>query len=100
MRRVAILPHLDQPYLGALLRDLRLRAGYSANRLGIEADIDHAHVSRIENGRRAASRITLNAFADVLELDDSARTALLIAGGYWPHPPPRSSLWLMVGISD
>lgn len=99
MRHYAIDPAIGQPHLGPLLRTLRERLGVSLNTLAVSAGVDHAHVSRIERRQRAASATTLRALAQALDLDATQTSALLLAGGYVPHPHTRRSLERLLGLT-
>jgi transcriptional regulator with XRE-family HTH domain len=70
--------------LGAVLRRYRQAAGISQSCLADGADVDHAHVSRIEAGARLSSRETLLRFATVLGLSADERDDLLQAAGLAP----------------
>lgn len=54
--------------IGAALKDLRSRKGYSARRLAEISSVSGAMISRIENGQVSPSISTLNALAEALEV--------------------------------
>jgi len=54
--------------IGAALKDLRSRKGYSARRLAEISNVSGAMISRIENGQVSPSISTLNALAEALEV--------------------------------
>lgn len=55
--------------VGARIREVRKERGYSQDHLAYSIPIDRAHVGLIENGKSAASIITLVKFAIALECE-------------------------------
>lgn len=54
--------------IGAALKDLRIRSGYSARKLAAISDVSGAMISRIESGQVSPSISTLNALASALQV--------------------------------
>lgn len=77
---------VETPF-AATLAELREARGLSQSRLAHESGFDHSYVSRLENGKREASRDTINTFAEVMDLSGRERDRLLIAGGFAPSDP-------------
>ena len=55
--------------IGARIKELRKRRGYSQDLLSEKIDIDPKHLSRIEVGKGYPSLQTLERIADALEVD-------------------------------
>lgn len=74
---------------GALLRDLRIAAGLSQNRLARLAGINPAHVNRMERpskkGFNQPSRTVVLRLWEALEAHPVDRERLLVAAGYVPE---------------
>jgi transcriptional regulator with XRE-family HTH domain len=63
---------------GGVLRDARLKAGFTQERLALDAGIDRTFVSLLERGRRQPTIETLFRLAKVLQVSPAtlvARTA-------------------------
>jgi ribosome-binding protein aMBF1 (putative translation factor) len=60
----------------------RVNAGLSQNALARLAQIDVAHVNRLEHGKADASRFVILALARALELSPYKRARLMEAAGY------------------
>ncbi len=75
--------------VGWNLRRIRVRRGYSIERLAGDADVDSSHVARIERGTVNSSIDVLDRLAGVLEvrLSDLFRQP---PPGAKPPPPLRS----------
>lgn len=58
--------------VGANIRDLRNAQNLSQRKFAQMVDMDHAHVSNIENGSRNPTLDTLSNIADGLDVDVSA----------------------------
>ena len=68
--------------LGELLRGWRALRGLSQQNLALAAETTSRHLSFIESGRARASKEMILRLADVLEVPQRNRNALLAAGGY------------------
>jgi transcriptional regulator with XRE-family HTH domain len=83
---------------GALLKHLRVRAGWSQNKLAREAGCDPAYVNKLERSAEHSqiqpSRAFVLAFADVLELTPRWRDELLVAAGYCPVAISNAGGWI------
>src|SRR5215472_10691552 len=78
----------DAEGFGALLRRLRVTAGFSQAALAERAGLSVDAVAALETGRRKNPRaFTLRVIADALELDPAARDLLVSRAG--PGPPGR-----------
>jgi transcriptional regulator with XRE-family HTH domain len=78
----------DAEGFGALLRRLRVTAGFSQAALAERAGLGVDAVAALETGRRKNPRaFTLRVIADALELDPAARDLLVSRAG--PRPPGR-----------
>lgn len=71
----------------AVLAELRTARGWSQGKLGIEAEIDHSYVSRIERGERMPHRPAVLALAEALEATERDTDRLLVAAGFLPLSP-------------
>jgi len=60
---------------GGVLRDPRLRAGFTQERLALDAGIDRTFVSLLERGRRQPTIETLFRLAQVLEVSPATLVA-------------------------
>jgi transcriptional regulator with XRE-family HTH domain len=74
----------------ALLVRYRRRRNWSQERLGLEAELDHSLISRIEGGARAPTYAAVAKVCAALGLSDDERDALYVAAGFAPE-------WLTVG---
>jgi transcriptional regulator with XRE-family HTH domain len=75
---------IDEPSVGALLRQWRERRRLSQLELALQADISARHLSFLETGRsRPSSEMILRLTAE-LEVPLRDRNRLLLAGGYAP----------------
>lgn len=74
------------PTFGETLARLRQQRGLSQSRLGVEAEIDHSYVSKLESHQRNPSRDAVCALAEALTLTPGERDLLLITAGYLPSP--------------
>jgi transcriptional regulator with XRE-family HTH domain len=71
----------------ALLRRHRLLAGLSQEALAERAGLSVRGISDLERGvRRAPHPATISRLAEALDLDDSARKALLLTASHMPLP--------------
>ena len=75
---------------GALLRQLRARAGMTQEGLAERSDLGVRTIRGLETGERADPRVgTVRRLADALELDDTERIDLFAAAGHAePHKEP------------
>lgn len=82
-RRRAMLPVVAEaaPGFGQALRAYRSRNRLTQSALGDLADLDHAHISRLESGERAPSRDAVERLATALHLTTGDRDRLLITAG-------------------
>ena len=75
---------------GALLRRLRVAAGFSQAALAERAGLSEDAVAALETGRRRKPRaFTLRLLADALELDPQARAELAAQAGPGPQASPE-----------
>lgn len=74
----------DQALFRALVKRHREARRWSQERLAEEAECDHSLVSRVEAGRRSATRALVGKVATGLELDRAETDALFVAAGYLP----------------
>lgn len=73
-----------QPTIGDLLRQWRKQRLLSQSELAIQAGISTRHLSFIENGRSAPSRVIVLQMAESLGLELRERNQMLLASGYAP----------------
>ena len=82
---------------GALLRNLRVRMGFSQNHLARLAAIDPGYVNRLErappDSANFPSRKVVLALADALEVTTDTRERLLVAAGHCPEAIIRAGGW-------
>jgi transcriptional regulator with XRE-family HTH domain len=69
---------------GAVLKELRERAGLSQNQLAKLSGLDHSYLSRLESGQRHPSYDAVARLAKVLARDKQERERLFAAAGYVP----------------
>ena len=62
--------------VGAALRVARKRAGLSLVQVSARCSLDRSYVARLERAERAPTASTVEALADVLDLDDELRARL------------------------
>lgn len=74
---------------GATLKAMREARCISQSKLAIAAGFDHSYVSRIEDGSRGASLVTVMALAEALELSDHETDELRQAAGFAPRHSPE-----------
>jgi transcriptional regulator with XRE-family HTH domain len=67
------------PEVGAMLRDARHSAELTGRQAAARAGISRGMLLDVESGRRCPSAAVAEALADVLDLDEAERTALLAA---------------------
>jgi len=60
---------------GAILRESRINAGLTQEKLALEADLDRSYISELENGRKHPSLETILKVAPVLKLTAEAMVA-------------------------
>jgi transcriptional regulator with XRE-family HTH domain len=73
-----------QNELGVLLRHWRDVRGRSQLDLAVDTGISQRHISFIESGRSAPSRLKLIDIAEALDVPLRERNTLLLAAGYAP----------------
>lgn len=73
--------------VGSLLREWRQRRRLSQLELSLKAEISTRHLSFLETGRSAPSRVMVLQLADRLDLSLRERNRLLLAAGYAPAYP-------------
>lgn len=83
---------MTAPSFGALLRELRIRAGLSQTRLAERSGYDRSHVSRLEDGSRAPKFGTVLALAAALGLSDADTDRLLVVAHFPPASPHIQAL--------
>jgi len=57
---------------GAILKELRVKKGYSQEALAIECDLDRTYISLLERGLRQPTLSTLFKIAEILEVTPSS----------------------------
>ena len=72
-----------QVLIGARIRQLRLICGLSQAQLGARVGIGAPEVSKVENGRRVASLVTLSRFAQGLDVPLHELLAVEEEGDYF-----------------
>ena len=75
---------LDQPNVGALLRDWRRRRRLSQLDLALDAGVSARHLSFLETGRARPSSDMVLHLAEQLEVPLRERNQMLLAAGYAP----------------
>jgi transcriptional regulator with XRE-family HTH domain len=84
-----VLVSTEQPTVGPLLRDWRLRRRLTQMELALDAGVSTRHLSFVETGRaRPSSEMVLH-LADQLEVPLRERNELLVAAGYAPRYADR-----------
>lgn len=75
---------MEQPELGAMLREWRTRRKVSQLELALASEISQRHLSFIETGRSVPSAAVVDRLAQELAMPMRAHNALRIAAGYAP----------------
>jgi transcriptional regulator with XRE-family HTH domain len=84
-----VLVSTEQPTVGPLLRDWRLRRRLTQMELSLDAGVSTRHLSFVETGRaRPSSEMVLH-LAEQLEVPLRERNELLVAAGYAPRYADR-----------
>jgi transcriptional regulator with XRE-family HTH domain len=84
-----VLVSTEQPTVGPLLRDWRLRRRLTQMELSLDAGVSTRHLSFVETGRaRPSSEMVLH-LAEQLEVPLRERNELLVAAGYAPRYTDR-----------
>jgi transcriptional regulator with XRE-family HTH domain len=84
-----VLVSTEQPTVGPLLRDWRLRRRLTQMELALDAGVSTRHLSFVETGRaRPSSEMVLH-LAEQLEVPLRERNELLVAAGYAPRYADR-----------
>ena len=80
----AVAALTEPPPFTAALWSARTLRRWSQERLGLEAEMDHSLVSRLESGKREPTREAVDKLADGLGLAGAARDVLYASAGYLP----------------
>ena len=75
-----------------LLKQYRERAKLSQSRLAASAYYDRSYISRLEDGNRDPSRITVIDLAGAMRLSDPEMDRLLMAAGFLPPARQRQAM--------
>lgn len=79
---------------GVILREMRMGAGISRNKLAHAAGVNPSYLTRIEQGVREPPRLHIvEAIARGLALGEQARNQLIVAAGYAPVTVSQIGHW-------
>jgi transcriptional regulator with XRE-family HTH domain len=84
-----VLVSAEQPTVGPLLRDWRLRRRLTQMELALDAGVSTRHLSFVETGRARPSSTLVLHLAEQLEVPLRERNELLVAAGYAPRYADR-----------
>ena len=87
---ISTLGRVNEPAVGTMLRDWRLRRRLSQMDLALDAGVSTRHLSFVETGRSKPSSDMVLTLAERLEVPLRERNQLLLAAGYAPRYAIRS----------